>query len=90
MKAPTLNKKKFSIGQYSYVLIFAALFLGMLSKKKNLMTNEGIQGFQQVLNSLQFQRGAEEAGKQLPLLYQPPEIALGNGAGVTCEKTRKF
>lgn len=27
--------------------IFAALFLGMLSKKKNLMTNEGIQGFQQ-------------------------------------------
>lgn len=27
--------------------IFAALFLGMLSKKKNLMTPEGIQGFQQ-------------------------------------------
>ena len=27
--------------------IFAALFLGILSKKKNLMTPEGIQGFQQ-------------------------------------------
>ena len=27
--------------------IFAALFLGMLSKKKSLMTPEGIQGFQQ-------------------------------------------
>ena len=27
MKAPTLNKKKISVSQYSYVLIFAALFL---------------------------------------------------------------
>ena len=27
--------------------IFVTLYLGLLSKKKNLMTSEGIQGFQQ-------------------------------------------